>query len=583
MPRAVILTALPVEYLAVRNHLTNPQEEMHPQGTIYERGSFDANGQSWEVGIAEVGAGNAVAALEAQRAIDYFKPEILFFVGIAGGIKDVEIGDVVAATKVYGYESGKVGEQFLTRPEAGQSAYALVQRARSEAREGDWLQRLSSIPALKPRVLLAPIAAGEKVVASKQSDVFRFLRASYNDAIAVEMEGFGFLSAAFAYPNIEAIVIRGISDLIDGKNDDAVEPEDVRQAKASHHASAFAFEILANKASYSATPSSNRRDVLRWLGFGGTGVIAFVLSTIGGRKNPQLRPIEPSSLQNLSITEFSPVKLNKKGTIVAQPKTQIPIYTEDLGNTISLKMVKIPAGEFSMGSTTEEGRYGYESPQHKVKVPEFYISQTLVTQAQWQQIMKNNPAKFKGDDNLPVEQISWIEAQKFCQELSQSTHRKHRLPSEAEWEYACRAGTTTPFYFGTTISSEVANYRAQDEKVEDKIQPGKYGNGKLGEFRNKTTPVGHFPPNGFGLYDMHGNLWEWCLDHWHENYDQAPSDGSAWLSDRTASRLVRGSSWLNIPRYCRSASRSHFPHDSPHNGPHYDVGFRVVCEILKTL
>jgi len=246
MPRAVVLTALPVEYLAVRTHLTNPQQEMHPQGTIYERGTFIANGHEWDVGIVEVGAGNAGAAVEAERAIAYFQPNILFFVGIAGGIKDdVEIGDVVVATDVYGYESGKVGEQFFTRPKAGKSAYALVQRARAEARKGEWLHRLTNSPVSQPRVRVAPIAAGEKVIASRQSKVFRLLRDSYNDAIAVEMEGFGFLSAAFAYPDIKAIVIRGISDLIEGKNDDAIEPEQVRQEKASHHASAFAFEILA--------------------------------------------------------------------------------------------------------------------------------------------------------------------------------------------------------------------------------------------------------------------------------------------------------------------------------------------------
>jgi nucleoside phosphorylase len=246
MPRAVILTALPVEYLAVRTHLTDLQEQMHPQGTIYERGNFVANGQSWEVGIAEVGAGNAGAAVEAERAIAYFKPDILFFVGIAGGIKDVAIGDVVAATDVYGYESGKAEEhRFLARPKAGKSAYALVQRAKSEARKGDWLQRLTNSLTLQPRVFVAPIVAGEKVVVSKQSDVFNFIRVSYNDAIAVEMEGFGFLSAAFAYPDIKAIVIRGISDLVEGKNDDSIEPEQVRQERASHHASAFAFEILS--------------------------------------------------------------------------------------------------------------------------------------------------------------------------------------------------------------------------------------------------------------------------------------------------------------------------------------------------
>ncbi len=249
MPRAVILTALPVEYLAVRSHLSDLQEKMHPQGTIYERGKFAANGQEWEVGIVETGAGNAGAAVEAERAIAYFKPDVLIFVGIAGGIKDVAIGDVVAATKVYGYESGKVGEQFFTRPAVGQSAYALVQRAKSEARKDEWLQRLISNLATQPRVFIAPIASGEKVVASRESELFKFLRASYNDAVAIAMEGFGILSAAFAYPEIKAIVIRGISDLIKDKNEDSPESgqesEQIRQQKASDHASAFAFEILA--------------------------------------------------------------------------------------------------------------------------------------------------------------------------------------------------------------------------------------------------------------------------------------------------------------------------------------------------
>jgi nucleoside phosphorylase len=243
MPSAVILTALPVEYYAVRKHLTNLREEMHPQGTIYERGVFAGN-ESWNVGIAEVGAGNAGAAVEAERAINYFKPDVLLFVGIAGGIKDVAIGDVVVATKVYGYESGKVGhERFLTRPAVGQSAYSLVQRAKREAGKDDWKSRLIGDLAAKPRVFVAPIAAGEKVVAAKTSGVFEFLRSNYNDAIAVEMEGYGFMSAAFAYPSIRAIVIRGISDLVDDRTDDN-KNGDARQEKAAAHASAFAFEIL---------------------------------------------------------------------------------------------------------------------------------------------------------------------------------------------------------------------------------------------------------------------------------------------------------------------------------------------------
>ena len=245
MPLAVILTALEVEYLAVRNHLIDLQEEEHPQGTIYERGKFVTNGQTWEVGIAQVGAGNSGSAIEASWAIAYFKPNILFFVGIAGGIKDVEIGHVVAATDIYNYESGKVGEQFSTRPKSGKSAHKLVQRAIVEARKPDWLKRLSNSPSSPIKVHVAPIVAGEKVVVSRESDVFKLIRASYNDAIAIEMEGYGFLSAAFAYPEIGSIVIRGISDLVEGKNDDSVEPEDNRQAKASAHASAFAFEILS--------------------------------------------------------------------------------------------------------------------------------------------------------------------------------------------------------------------------------------------------------------------------------------------------------------------------------------------------
>jgi nucleoside phosphorylase len=258
MPRVVILTALDVEFQAVRTHLTDLQDDRSPQGTAYERGKFVANGHEWEVGIVEVGAGNAGAAVETAEAIKHFQPDILFFVGIAGGIKDVDIGDVVVATDVYNYESGKVesGGQFSTRPVAEKSNPQLVEEARSIKRKGEWLQRLSNIPDPQPRVYVKPIASGEKVHATIESKDFKLLRERYNDAIAVEMEGFGFLKAASKYPEIKAIVIRGISDLIKDKNDDAIEPEPVRQEKASHHASAFAFEILANHNNYQIKNSS---------------------------------------------------------------------------------------------------------------------------------------------------------------------------------------------------------------------------------------------------------------------------------------------------------------------------------------
>jgi nucleoside phosphorylase len=235
-PCAVILTALSIEYLAVRSHLTNLKEVFHPQGTIYEQGTFTSNGQNCDVIVGEIGAGNSTSALEASKAIEYFKPDVILFVGIAVGIKDVMVGDVVVATKVYGYEIGQLsGETFYPRPDVVSSSYLLEQRARSEARKNDWLKRLSTYDPT-PNVFIAPIASGDKIISSRKSSAFEFLRSHYNDAIAVEMEGFGFLKATQAYPQVLAIAIRGISDLIDSNKDNN------GLKIASLHASAFAFE-----------------------------------------------------------------------------------------------------------------------------------------------------------------------------------------------------------------------------------------------------------------------------------------------------------------------------------------------------
>jgi nucleoside phosphorylase len=242
---AMIVTAIPAEYQEVRAHLCDIVEVTHPRGTIYERGKFICpSREPWSVGIVEIGAGNAGAAFETERAIDFFDPSVLLFVGVAGGLKDVALCDVVAATRVYGYESGKSGEIFQPRPSVGESSYSMIQRARAEARRDHWLRRLDcSLYEPLPRVHVAPIAAGEKVVTSKRSHTGKFLRISYSDAVAVEMEGRGFLQAAQANQPINALIVRGISDLITDKSKTDRSGYQLLAAKA---ASAFAFEVISS-------------------------------------------------------------------------------------------------------------------------------------------------------------------------------------------------------------------------------------------------------------------------------------------------------------------------------------------------
>ncbi|WP_375511802.1 formylglycine-generating enzyme family protein [uncultured Nostoc sp.] len=271
-------------------------------------------------------------------------------------------------------------------------------------------------------------------------------------------------------------------------------------------------------------------------------------------------------------------------------------FVEDLGNRIRLKMVLLKGGNFMMGSPEDElERSDSESPQHLVNINQFCIGKYPVTQAQWKAVaalpqvnieLEADPSNFKGEQR-PVEQVSWEDAVEFCDRLSSHTKRQYRLPSEAEWEYVCRAGTTTPFHFGETITTDVANYDGTDD--EEHKWSGSYGRGPKGIYRGETTVVGSFEvANAFGLYDMHGNVWEWCLDDWHDNYEGAPTDGSAWLDDnnnlyqKQGRAVLRGGSWIDSPKNCRSASRNNYIR-AERDGHYNIIGFRVVCAVGRIL
>jgi formylglycine-generating enzyme required for sulfatase activity len=281
--------------------------------------------------------------------------------------------------------------------------------------------------------------------------------------------------------------------------------------------------------------------------------------------------------------DFKTVTVNPRGEIIQRETKLAQYYTENLGNNVTLEMVLIPKGIFMMGSPEDEVlSFKSQSPQHQVTVPTFFIGKYPVTQAQWRAVvfmpqinqqLQLDPSRFKGE-NLPVESVSWYDAVEFCLRLSQHTGKSYRLPSEAEWEYACRAGTTTPFHFGKTITTDLANYRGTDNGK----WLGSYGQGPKGIYRQETTEVGSFEvANQFGLYDMHGNVWEWCQDHWHNNYESAPIDGSAWEDYYSNNRrMLRGNSWFNCPEYARSAFRATFDAYSKSS----NFGFRIVCDAM---
>ena len=258
--------------------------------------------------------------------------------------------------------------------------------------------------------------------------------------------------------------------------------------------------------------------------------------------------IQPQFQDYLPTFEFDVITVDAEGKENSRRKSFAHYFPEDLGNGVTLDMVYIPGGIFMMGSpATESGRYNNESPQHQVTVSAFYAGKYPITQAQYEAVMENNPSYFKGK-KLPVERVSWNQAVEFCRKLSEKTGKIYRLLSEAEWEYACRAGTTTPFYLGETITTDLVNYNGQYP----------YARAPRGLYREQTIDVGSFPPNPFGLYDMHGQVWEWCSDEGHYNYDGAPTDGSSWETGTSNFRVRRGGSWNRDAVHCRAAIRFYF-------------------------
>jgi formylglycine-generating enzyme required for sulfatase activity len=336
----------------------------------------------------------------------------------------------------------------------------------------------------------------------------------------------------------------------------------------------------------------SRRRLLTFgaLGAAGAGAIAAVPFV----RRKLLRPA-------LRMIHFDFASVDENGRQQPPQRASAAVFTEALGSGTGLDMVAVPSGSFTMGSPDNEPeRRPNEDPQRHVTLTQFFIGAAPITQAQWLAVVMAHPAKLQHDLNpnpsffrgidLPVESITWYEAEEYCRRLAIITGRDYRLPSEAEWEYACRAGTVSPFNVGPTITTDLANYCgaggavcgdnfgksiASDYYNGVNYGSGAYAQGPTGAFRGVTTRAGTFLPNRFGLYDMHGNVWEYCLDI-AAPYNDAPTDGSAFLSRPDyGNRIVRGGSWSHNPAICRSAYRDGIAPDSP--GWQGRVGMRVIC------
>lgn len=333
-----------------------------------------------------------------------------------------------------------------------------------------------------------------------------------------------------------------------------------------------------------------RRKLIKTSVFMGAGLTINVLAGYLSNSSNQSQDLNIDRQKNsqLNTFNFEIVEVNEIGEIIESTQGKAKFFKENLGNGIALEMVYIRAGQFLMGApASERGSRDGERPQNEVTLKPFYLGRFTVTQSQWRVVaalpkvdldLNANPSHFKGD-NLPVESISWYDAIEFCQRLSHHTGKTYRLPSEAEWEYAARAGTTTPFHFGANINTDLVNYCGINRKMRHGLLlRGTYGKGKKGIFRAETTPVGYFKvANAFGLSDIHGNVRQWCQDDYsYFSYGKNfPDDGKPWFSsDKFPLKVARGGDWFNGPRSCRSANRLTRKLDRPSRL----IGFRVVAE-----
>lgn len=311
----------------------------------------------------------------------------------------------------------------------------------------------------------------------------------------------------------------------------------------------------------------------KW-GAGLAAVVLIALATYLATSSSS--PSAPNALNAPSNTQTPPNlgALRSAEDILGIAPNLGAVFVENL-NGVKLEMARVPGDGFLMGEELEQSLQNIaEGPQHRVNVFAFYMGGYEITQAQWKAVMGSNPSSFKGDD-LPVEMVSWNDAKAFCEKLDQMTGKIYRLPSEAEWEYACRAGTTGDYASDPDAEIQsgdddfakfLAELRALDEMA-----------WHADNSSSKTNPVGKKRPNAFKLYDMHGNVWEWCEDVWHDSYGSRnghpPNDGSAWLTGGEQNlRVLRGGSWNNDSQSVRSAYRDR----SAPGARGSNIGFRVV-------